>query len=345
MIKVSVIVPVYKVPLDYLRECFDSLIAQTMQECEFIIVSDGAPDAECSVCEEYAAKDPRFKFFRREHAGVSATRNFGISQAQGEYITFVDSDDWVVSDTCTKTYLFAKATNSNIVMWNLATTTENKKIICEYKTDFKTTNKVTEKQHFNLQRSSIIQGAFYDNGACVFPYYSAKVVCCKLIKKSIIMEHNLSYNENLTLSEDRLFNFDLLQCTQEIAYMDEILYFYRANPKSATQQYTPNSWEHQKQYYELIKQNASNSFQHDMATALIREFFSSWKLCYMNKSNRKSLSQRISDLKKIWNSALIQESLPYVDTKMLNSLLRLEFFFLRHNCFALVWLHGVKNLL
>ena len=94
-IKVSVVVPVYKVPLEYLRVCLDSLAAQTLQECEFIVVSDGAPEAECSICEEYANKDSRFKYFRREHAGVSVTRNFGIEQAQGEYISFVDSDDYV----------------------------------------------------------------------------------------------------------------------------------------------------------------------------------------------------------------------------------------------------------
>ena len=82
MIKVSVIVPVYKVPLKYLRACLDSLTAQTLQECEFIVVSDGAPEAECAICAEYAGKDSRLKFFRREHAGVSATRNYGIEKAQ-----------------------------------------------------------------------------------------------------------------------------------------------------------------------------------------------------------------------------------------------------------------------
>ena len=102
MIKVSVIVALYKVPQDYLRDCLDSLIAQNSQDCEFIVVSDGAPDKECSICEEYTKKDSRIKFFKREHAGVSATRNFGIEQAQGEYITFVDSDDWI-EDSYTST--------------------------------------------------------------------------------------------------------------------------------------------------------------------------------------------------------------------------------------------------
>ena len=101
-IAISIIIPVYKVPEGSLRICLESLETQTSQNCEFIVVSDGAPDAECSICEEYAKKDSRFKFFKREHAGVSATRNFGIEQAQGEYITFVDSDDWI-EDSYTST--------------------------------------------------------------------------------------------------------------------------------------------------------------------------------------------------------------------------------------------------
>ena len=118
-IKVSVILPVYKVPLEYLRDCLDSLIAQTLRECEFIMVSDGAPEAECSVCEEYVARDSRFKFFKCEHAGVSVARNFGINQAQGEYTSFVDSDDLVSPEIFQKAYDFSKKENSDIVFWNM----------------------------------------------------------------------------------------------------------------------------------------------------------------------------------------------------------------------------------
>ena len=80
-IKVSVIIPVYKVPLEYLRTCLDSLVAQTMHECEFIVVSDGAPEAECSICEEYVARDCRFKFFS---ASVNGVLFFKVS---GEYLS------------------------------------------------------------------------------------------------------------------------------------------------------------------------------------------------------------------------------------------------------------------
>ena len=96
MIEISVIVPVYNTPSEYLRECFDSLTVQILPECEFIIVLDGSPDAAISICEEYAGKDSRFKIFNQPHSGVSAARNFGIDHAQGKYIAFVDGDDFLL---------------------------------------------------------------------------------------------------------------------------------------------------------------------------------------------------------------------------------------------------------
>ena len=116
----SIIIPVYKVPLEYLRACFDSLVAQTMQESEFIIVSDGAPEAECSVCEEFTKKDSRFKFYKCNHAGVSAARNFGINQVQGEYITFVDSDDKITPNFCSSIYNKAYKWDSDILLFEQA---------------------------------------------------------------------------------------------------------------------------------------------------------------------------------------------------------------------------------
>ena len=112
---ISIIIPVYNVPQEYLRSCFESLVAQTMQNCEFVVISDGAPKMECSICEEYAAKDSRFKFFKCEHAGVSAARNFGLERALGEYITFVDSDDCVAPNFLETLFFLAQLHQVDVV--------------------------------------------------------------------------------------------------------------------------------------------------------------------------------------------------------------------------------------
>ena len=91
---VSIIVPIYNVE-DYLRPCLDSLIAQTYDNIEIILIDDGSPDSCCDICKEYANADGRIVYVRQENAGLSAARNKGLEIYHGEYVLFVDSDDWV----------------------------------------------------------------------------------------------------------------------------------------------------------------------------------------------------------------------------------------------------------
>jgi glycosyltransferase involved in cell wall biosynthesis len=95
--KISVIIPVYKVER-YLPECLDSVLGQTYANLEILLVDDGSPDACGEICEEYARRDVRVRLIRQEHAGLSVARNTGLERAAGEYIGFVDSDDWIESD-------------------------------------------------------------------------------------------------------------------------------------------------------------------------------------------------------------------------------------------------------
>lgn len=94
---ISVIVPVYNVE-EYLPRCVDSILAQTYKHLEVILVDDGAKDSSGAICDEYAAKDPRIKVIHKENGGLSSARNAGIEASSGEYLAFVDSDDWIEAD-------------------------------------------------------------------------------------------------------------------------------------------------------------------------------------------------------------------------------------------------------
>lgn len=95
--EISIIVPVYKVEL-YLRQCLDSIAAQTFSNWECILVDDGSPDGSGAICDEYAARDARFRVIHQKNGGVSAARNSGLSNAKAKYIGFVDPDDWTEPD-------------------------------------------------------------------------------------------------------------------------------------------------------------------------------------------------------------------------------------------------------
>ena len=94
MSKVSIIVPVYKVE-QYLARCIDSILAQTYKDWELLLIDDGSPDRSGFICDEYATKDPRIRVFHKENGGVSSARNIGIESSHGEWIYFLDSDDYV----------------------------------------------------------------------------------------------------------------------------------------------------------------------------------------------------------------------------------------------------------
>ncbi len=114
--EVSVIVPVYNVE-PYLRRCIDSLINQTLQNIEIILVDDGSTDGCGAICDEYSAQDARIRVVRQENAGLSGARNAGIDRARADYLMFVDSDDWVEPDFCRIPLTFAKEQQADLVMF------------------------------------------------------------------------------------------------------------------------------------------------------------------------------------------------------------------------------------
>ena len=116
-VKVSVIIPVYNCE-KYIEECIESLINQTLQECEFIFVNDGSKDKSEEIIKKYADKDERITLINQKNSGVSVARNIGIKKAVGEYIGFVDADDYVESDYYEKLYNTAKNNNCSIVVCN-----------------------------------------------------------------------------------------------------------------------------------------------------------------------------------------------------------------------------------
>ena len=275
MINVSIIVPVYKTPLEYLRACFNSLIAQTMRECEFIVVSDGAPEAECSVCEEYASKDNRFKFFKQEHAGVSATRNYGIEQAQGEYITFVDADDWIEPETCEDTYQFAKENNSDLVFWDLYLEQSKQRTKTEYSTH--SINLLTGEDILDFQKNII----YSPQKELLTP----NLTVCKLTKKNIIKSNSIFFDESLVLGEDRVFNFQISNVANRISYYKKNLYHYLIFQTSTVHSFFHREFSKHLKYILALKSLSCEEMESSLANETVKSFF----YC-INKINTSKLS-------------------------------------------------------
>ena len=117
--KISVIIPVYNTE-KYLRRCIDSVLAQTYQDFELLLIDDGSKDSSGAICDEYASQDTRVRVFHKENGGVSSARNLGLDHARGEWITFVDADDWMADDMLQQMLDTADAEGADVVLADLA---------------------------------------------------------------------------------------------------------------------------------------------------------------------------------------------------------------------------------
>lgn len=304
MIKISVIVPVYKVPLEYLQACFDSLVAQTTQECEFIVVSDGAPDEECSICEEFVTKDSRFKFFKREHAGVSAARNYGIDRAQGEYITFVDSDDKITENFCKTIYNKAKEWNSDILLFEHVSENRKENIYYHlYKQDISVASPIQYKDmlaklYFPTNNNGLILAG----------------VCCKVYRHSFITENKIHFQHELQYSEDQFFCLNAFLTAHRISYLANAPYYiqvYRYNSASST--YKENYEKEIYFYIDKIKHIAdinSDLISSDLFyNRTIQCILYTLDKCIYRPDNNISIKQRKSIFLSFLNNPYCQESL------------------------------------
>lgn len=216
---ISIIVPVYNVE-KYLSECIDSILAQTYENFELILVDDGSPDNSGKICDKYAEKDKRIKVIHKENGGVSSARNTGLDNAEGEYIAFVDSDDIVNERYLELMYEKLIETKANICFCKMKRF--NTTINIEIKDD--------HSEMFDFRRK--------DRDDFLADFFAGKLdysSCTALYKKSSI--GNGRFNEKLKNNEDFLFTLNSILNCEKISLISNVLYNYRINDNSVTSNY------------------------------------------------------------------------------------------------------------
>lgn len=212
---ISIIVPIYKVE-QYINKCIDSIINQTYQNLEIILVDDGSPDNCGNICDEYEKKDNRIKVIHKKNGGLSDARNAGIKIAKGEYIGFVDSDDFINTEMYKKLYDIIRKYDADIAVCELKRFYDEEKIGEQAKKN----NTVLYTQEEFLKK-------FFKIGSQSIEYYAHT----KLYKKSMI--ENEQYPVGLT-SEDVLGTYKAILKAKKIVKTTDELYYYRYNAQSIT---------------------------------------------------------------------------------------------------------------
>lgn len=216
-IKISVIVPIYNVE-KYLKKCLDTVINQTLKEIEIICVNDGSTDNSRKILEKYAKQDPRIIIIDKKNGGLSSARNAGMKVAKGEFIGFVDSDDWVEETMFEKLYKNAKEHDSQMSICGV------------HRYDDQTKKMLYDDPYFTLGffDESFDNRCFNHNETSEFLFDLCVMAWNKIYKRSFLEENNSLFPDGL-IFEDGPFFFSIYFKMDKVSIVREFLYYYRIN--------------------------------------------------------------------------------------------------------------------
>ena len=329
--KISIVVPVYNVE-KYLKECVDSLLAQTLPALEIILVDDGSKDTSGQICDEYAAQYPQIKAVHKENAGLGMARNTGLDHVTGDYVVFIDSDDFCQKDMVEQLAAIVERTGCDTC-----------------KTSF---NRVDMESNF-LHSETVVPGDFADEqvqkallprmiGSAPDRHDSIPMsACCTMYSMDIIREHGLRFvSERVWICEDLIFNIAYYTKAKRVILSDYIGYNYRTNPHSLSTTYRQDRFEKSLALYHEEKRLLSELGLYELCQyRLSRQFFVWLRLCFkQHESSSCPLTgkQIRKEIREICRNPQVQQIIRAYPVEQLG---------LKQKAFLYMIKHAMNNLL
>lgn len=245
---ISIIVPVYNTE-NYLEKCLYSLVNQTYKNIEIIIIDDGSPDNSMNIIQKFVLADNRVKVISQKNQGLSGARNTGMNNANGDYIMFIDSDDWIETDTCEKAINASEKYNADVVFWPYI------KEFSDSQKDnylFDKTEIIWSEKNIN-QLSRRMVGLVGDELANPQSIDNLVTAWGKLYKKSVIGDVRFT-DTKIIGTEDALFNIEVFLGINSAVYIPDLLSHYRKdNESSLTHNYKKKLVSRWREMYSRIK--------------------------------------------------------------------------------------------
>lgn len=302
--KVSVIIPVYNVE-QYLGRCVNSVFAQTMDNLEIILVDDGSPDNCPYICDGFRANDSRVKVIHKKNGGLASARNAGMSIAVGEYIFFLDSDDWLEPDGLEHLYGLAKEYNVDFVRYR------------SFRTGWPG---MPENTPCMLEPAREIPGGLYDKSKIEKDILPKMLVTAQLTfspvlgawgglyKHSFLKENNICFYEDIRYSEDVLFSANVIRKASSFYYDDNAgVYHYFYNPNSISKSFKPDRWEACKSIVNHAYEDFSGDKNFDFSIQLNRLTWFCILLGLGERHNITDKKQRNEYCKRIMTDNMVKQ--------------------------------------
>ncbi len=330
--KISIVVSIYNQHA-YLHECIDSVLKQTYDNFECILVNDGSTDDSLDICNEYAKKDSRFQVIDKENGGLTSTRIAGFDAATAEYICFLDGDDFLHKDFLKKNMEALSKENADMCTCSHFQYKEGTIITNTYDFDYA----VYEGEDIKNNHILPIIGKLYSGNYKNLPGY----VWGRIYKKSCIVKECF-VSERKTYPEDDVFQAYLYPQLKKIVYIPDKLVFYRVNEASLTHTYRKNVWNKLKSRHEKIERVFQNDSSKEVTQRLLASAFYTIYVTLTNAYELSGYNLFRKDVKDMLTDEFALKTLKNLPGKMLSPRQKIMVFLLKYKqYFALYYFKRV----
>lgn len=334
LIDVSIIIPIYNTPIDYLKKCLDSVLNQDYYNIEVISILDGANKELEIFLEEYKKKDKRIRIFKQENKGEGASRNLGINVSKGKWICFVDSDDWIEKYALKRVIQKIKDIDVDILIFDCYINYKNKEIKNNfYVKEGLLSNK--DKDEISMQNIGKGVAKYFPNNCNI------SVVWAKLYKREFLINNNLRFKENIKRMPDTIFNMEAFEKAKNIYYFNYYGYHYRKNNMSVTNTYYKNL-KYDIDFYLKEVNNYINKYNKD------KRFKDTYYVIILTKTIQL-LEEHLKNEKRIEKNVILdftKKDVSNADSKYLNFYQKCMKYAIKHkNVFLIKLFIKVKNII
>lgn len=332
-VKISIIVPIYKVPEQFLRKCIESIIVQTLTDIEILLVDDGSPDKCGIICDEYAKKDSRIKVIHKKNGGLSSARNAGFLEATGKWIMFVDGDDWIEPDMCETMYKLGEEKKVQLVMCGMVK--EYSHSIYRYK------YYLQENKIYSGDECKWLQAQILNFNGNIATAYS------KLISRKLLADNNILHDEVLRQGAEGIeFNLRLFDKLESAVFIDKPFYHYIYNDKSISASHDEENHEYVVKCFEKIKNFIESSKNKErllpwLNNRLLYVIITTAISGYFNPTNTEPYADKKRKYAAYLEKPIIKEALKTKNLDGLSMQRKIVLWMIKHRMFWMLNLMGI----
>ena len=328
MICVSFIVPIYNIKEEDLKKCIESIKNQTLNEIEIILVDDGSTNNSGLICDEYCNDNEKITVIHQKNKGLCAARNVGYRIAKGEYISFVDADDWIELNFAEIMYMHAKEKNVDVISCKSYREYPNRTL--HYNCSYEFNRVYLEKECKKLQEDIL---EFSANNACVY---------AKIIKKSLLDKYTIIHDEELRQGAEGIeFNIRLYGHVNRACFIEDELYHYRYNGDSISNKHNENNHYLVLKCFEKIK---NEIMEYDNYENLLKKLYERLVFVvlttaisgYFSPKNKESFRQKKEKYNNYLKNDLLKEAIKRADYKKMDFYRKVTFYCIKKKLYICV---------